>query len=776
MAAHAQSSAEDEGANRSDASSDLAHTIGAESPERLRANLSGQWALPKDGPGARSLLSEILSIGLINPGEWENAEPAVHEPVGSAPNGDDLLRQLGNLKLLTLFQVNELRVAPPNRLIVGNYRLLDRLGAGGGGIVYKAQHLRLRRLVALKVLLETHELTPHALIRSLAEIEAVGELCHPNIVSAFDAGEVDHAGPDRSKVHYLAMEYIPGQDLMAYVNRTGPMAAGPACALICQVAGALGEAHRRNLIHRDVKPSNVLVTAENQAKLLDFGLARRFGSKLTQPGIPMGTLDYMAPEQVRDASAVDARTDVFGLGGTLFWALTGKSPFATTGSSVQRMMRRLTAQAPSIREVRPELPPELDAIVRRMLALNPDDRYPDMDGVLRALTPFLADSSSGAALTEAPSSEGRSEQRKPRLLIVDDDPIIARISQRALQSDGLQCDQAGSGAEAFTMLARTPYDLVLLDVQMPGMSGAEVLASLRSKPPLPNLKVIMCSGSAHPDEMAQMLQAGADDYLTKPISVVQLQARVTAALTLKAAQDRTEALNQQLRLANAALGQDVVERDSSLIHARSALVLALARLVELRTQERGARWQRLQRYCAILAEAAATTPAFAGQIDLAFTRLLETCAPLHDIGKVALPDHILMKVGKYDPEEHLIMETHTTIGADTLREVADRYHFARPFLDMAIAVARSHHERWDGTGYPDRLAGATIPLAARIVALGDVYDALRCRRTYRPAFAHPQAVRFMHEALPGHFDPNLMNTFNRLADQFERIFQEGATA
>jgi response regulator RpfG family c-di-GMP phosphodiesterase len=165
-------------------------------------------------------------------------------------------------------------------------------------------------------------------------------------------------------------------------------------------------------------------------------------------------------------------------------------------------------------------------------------------------------------------------------------------------------------------------------------------------------------------------------------------------------------------------------------------------------------------------------PGFASQIDTNVVEMIECCAPLHDIGKVALPDHILMKPGPLTPDERVLMQAHTTIGADTLKEVADQHGVAVAFLQTAIEIARHHHERFDGQGYPDRLAGNDIPVSARIVAIADVYDALRSRRSYKPAMSHSVAVQIMVEASPGHFDPALLKAFSQCADRFERIFRE----
>ena len=155
-----------------------------------------------------------------------------------------------------------------------------------------------------------------------------------------------------------------------------------------------------------------------------------------------------------------------------------------------------------------------------------------------------------------------------------------------------------------------------------------------------------------------------------------------------------------------------------------------------------------------------------------FIQMLECCAPLHDIGKVGLPDHILLKPGKLDPDERIIMQSHTIIGSETLHEISKQYNFAVAFLQTAIDIARHHHERYDGTGYPDRLAGAAIPLSARIVAIGDVYDALRSRRACRPALSHNAAMQVMTETAVGQFDTLLLQTFENCATKFERIFRE----
>jgi response regulator RpfG family c-di-GMP phosphodiesterase len=347
------------------------------------------------------------------------------------------------------------------------------------------------------------------------------------------------------------------------------------------------------------------------------------------------------------------------------------------------------------------------------------------------------------------------------------------LCREVLKGNGVVCEEVGNGEEALEKVAAESPDLMLVDVNMPEMCGPDLLNRLRANPPAPNLKVIMFSGQASADEMAEMMLAGADDYLTKPFSIPQLIGRVQTALRLKDAQDRSDRLNHQMLAVNAELERSLRDRNSDLAEVRTALVLGLVRLMQLRENDSGRRLERMQRYCRTLAEEAASMPNFAGQIDQAFVDMLACCAPLHDIGKVGLPDHILLKPGKLAPEERVLMQAHTTMAAETLSDLAKYYGSARAFLQMAGDITRHHHERYDGTGYPDRLVGNAIPLAARIVSIADVYDALRCRRSYKPALSHGASVQLMSEST-GQFDPALMHAFQRCADEFGKIFQEFA--
>jgi response regulator RpfG family c-di-GMP phosphodiesterase/serine/threonine protein kinase len=733
-------------------------------------------------PPVQGILQELLASSVVLAEDWEVLPEEVREEAQQCADVQSLLCLLVEHKLLTEYQAGRVAAGKTFGLVLGNYRVLDRLGVGGMGVVFKAEHIRLRRTAAIKVLSMARQQPSKLLHRFYTEMRSIAQLRHPNIVAAVDAGEAADPNPDGPVLHYLAMEYVPGQDLEALVRDQGPFDPARACDLIHQVANALAEAHEHNLVHRDVKPSNVLVTPEGQAKLLDFGLARHFRHRMTEPGTLLGSIDYIAPEQVRDAGTVDIRADIYGLGGTLYWCLAGHTPFLPKEDLAQELAARLTQQPPSLRAARSDVSPELDAVVARMMACDPNDRYPTPQVVMHALLPFLRTASREQLILDNLTARAdpradtpvftESSTRVYHVLVADDETFIRQFCRFSLQDEGIQCDEAADGVTAVEMLGRKRYDLLLLDWAMPGMNGLEVCARVRREPPYPHLKIILFSGHGTSDDVGQVLAAGADDYLTKPFSTVQLVARLKAALRLKDAQERSDVLNRHLLAVNHELEANVTARDSDLISARNALVLALAKLVEYRDSETGAHLLRLQQYCRCLAEEAAVSVNFAGKVDANFIQMLECCAPLHDIGKVGLPDHILLKPGKLDADERIIMQAHTLIGGDTLKAVLKQHGSAVAFLQMAIDIARHHHERYDGKGYPDRLAGDAIPLAARIVSLCDVYDALRSRRVYKPALSHAATIQVMTEASPGQFDPALLQVFQRCAGQFDRIFRE----
>lgn len=727
-----------------------------------------------------NLLDRIVDGKIVQPEEWQSLPTETQFQIRHSANTDQLLARMMEQQLLTEYQASRVQAGTIFGLVLGNYRVLERIGAGGMGVVFKAEHILMRRLVAIKVLPLSREQDSRLLMRFLSEMRAIAALEHPNIVKAMDAGQVVHVEPDLPILHYLVMEYVVGKDLEEMVLCDGPLEVAPACHLIHQVACALDAAYSRHMVHRDLKPSNVLITDDHRAKLLDFGLARDLRLQLTEPGAMLGTIEYMAPEQAIDAANVDIRADIYGLGGTLFWALTGQQPFPPRNSIPMELTRRRVEPAPSLRSRNPNLPVELDKVVAQMLAPNPEQRYPNPKVVMRALEPFARNGSGSSAeiplpglqagwtaMNAAPSAAGGDTKR---IIVIDDDDGIRTFCKVVFAKESIAVDEAIDGPTALAMLSETPYDVALLDLNIPLMSGEEVLRVIRSVALDRNMRVILISGGPSSDELAKMLLEGADDFLSKPFSIAQLRARVKASMRLKAALDQADSIQGHMQRLIRDLERSLCQRDSDLISVRNGLVLGLATLVGHRSTETESHLKRIQAYCKVLAQHAAEHPSFTGQIDDDFVRNLECCSPLHDIGVVALPDHILIKPSKLTVEERVIVESHTHIGAEILNKVMQRHGSSMIFLQMAVDVARHHHERFDGSGYPDSLQGDAIPLSARLLAVADVYDALRSRRPYRPALSHNSAMQVMTQGSPGKFDPQLIEILKQIGGKFEEIF------
>lgn len=723
----------------------------------------------------------LLRKSIVHPEDWEALPSADREMIEKISDTPALLKMLVARKLLTEYQRDRIEAGSLFGLVLGNYRVTDRLGAGGMGVVFKAEHITLRREVAIKVIAFHEYPDCRIATRFQNEMRAVASLNHPNIVAAIDAGVLDHRG-DGEVLRYFVMELVRGHDLEELVSSLGPMSTPQACGAIYQIAAALSEAHKHLLVHRDIKPANIRMTPDGIAKLLDFGLARTPSNRLTEPGMMLGTVDFMAPEQARDASRADARSDLYSLGCTLYWCLTGQPPF-TGDDRVYDIASRAVDGPPSILEFAPELPVELDCVVRKMMACNAEDRYQTPQDVMEALVPFLRPDGRTLAMGSPPSAASIVEAeldvsqtvapienvRKTRTLIVDDDPGIQTFCRMALASEGMDCDAVSSGEAALETLRARPFDLVVLDIELPNMTGMDVLKALRSAPPSPHLKIVMMSGRVAPDDLARAMLAGADDFLSKPIAMTALISRLKAALRLKEAQDRADEAARRMFKANQELKQMVVARTSEMVASRNALLASIAKLTESRDVNGDSHLRRMGAYCRCLAAEAARLPAFAEIVDETFLELIENCAPLHDLGMIGLPDHILRKPGKLELDERLIMQTHTVVGSELLRSIIQHHGAAAAFLNVAADIVRSHHEWWDGTGYPDGLREAEIPLAARIAAVADVYDALRSHRPHKPALNHAAAVRIMTTFSQGQFDPELLVAFKRCAPQFEEI-------
>ena len=294
-------------------------------------------------------------------------------------------------KKLTSFQAKSLLAGRHKGLIIGAYKVMDKIGAGGMGIVYLAEHEKLKRRVAIKILPEDKTRDKLSLERFYREARAAAALDHPNIVKAYDISSM-------GQTHYLVMEYIDGTNLQKYVDNKGPLPWKTAINIVVQSCKGLQHAHERNVVHRDIKPANILVDKSGQVKILDLGLARSFQinqDNLTQDLSDgkdvMGSIDYIAPEQAIANNAIDTRADIYSLGATLYTLITGKPP--VEGTTAQKLLQHQMQMPTPINRIKPEVPEAVAHVVARMMAKRPEHRYQSPNEVIAALTPFLGTNS-----------------------------------------------------------------------------------------------------------------------------------------------------------------------------------------------------------------------------------------------------------------------------------------------------------------------------------------------------------------------------------------------
>jgi serine/threonine-protein kinase len=352
----------------------------------------------------QQFIERLTQSGLMSAAELA----AFHDSLPPAERPRDvkaLVAALYRAGKLTKYQAQAVYDGKTKGLVFGEYVVLDKLGEGGMGVVLKAQHRRMKRTVAVKMIAEKSLGSPDAVRRFYREVEAAAKLMHPNIVAAHDASE--HNG-----VHYLVMEYVEGKDLAAIVKDRGPMAVHAAVECTLQAARGLQYAHDKGIVHRDIKPSNLLMDKDGTVKILDMGLARIAGladdsgqDRLTGSGQVMGTCDYMSPEQALDSHAADHRTDIYALGCTLHRLLTGHPPYRGE-TLMQILLAHQQAPIPSLSAARPDVPAELDELFQRMVAKQPEDRYQSMTEVVAELEAVLAALSGQpvAQPSEGPSS------------------------------------------------------------------------------------------------------------------------------------------------------------------------------------------------------------------------------------------------------------------------------------------------------------------------------------------------------------------------------------
>ena len=357
--------------------------------------------------------------------------------------------------------------------------------------------------------------------------------------------------------------------------------------------------------------------------------------------------------------------------------------------------------------------------------------------------------------------------RQQTVLIVDDAPENLQVLGEILQAH-YRVRAASNGERALQVAASEPRpDIVLLDIMMPGIDGYEVLQRLHTNAATSDIPVIFVTAMTAVGDEERGLNLGAVDYITKPVQPAIVLARVRAHLELKQARD-------WLKDQNTFLESEIVRRMAENIEVQDISIRTLARLAEVRDPETGNHLLRTQAYVRTLARQLRTRPRFADLLTPAYIETLTKSAPLHDIGKVGIPDHILLKPGKLSAEEFTVMKTHAKLGSDAIEKAELDAERPIAFLATAKEIARWHHEKWDGSGYPDGLRGDAIPASARLMALADVFDALISRRVYKEPMLPEKSIAIIIEGRGTHFDPDVVDAFVATRDDFVAIARRNA--
>ncbi|WP_199271362.1 two-component system response regulator [Paraglaciecola sp. L1A13] len=342
-----------------------------------------------------------------------------------------------------------------------------------------------------------------------------------------------------------------------------------------------------------------------------------------------------------------------------------------------------------------------------------------------------------------------------KILIVDDEAPNRELLTVMLEYEGYNVITVSSGEEALKRVEVEPPDLILLDVMMPGMNGNKVVGKLKYNPQTKSIPVIMITALDSNTAKLAALNSGAEDFLSKPVDRAELTLRVRNMLRLKDYSDLLSTYNDTLEA-------KVVERTAELEIAYKDTLITLIRAAEYKDEDTGAHVRRIAQYSRMLAKLLGLSKRDIRELYFAST--------MHDVGKIGIPDDILFKKSPFTPKEWKIMQTHSVIGATILKKGDS------PLIKKGAEIAMNHHERWDGTGYPKGISGDAIPLSARIMAICDVYDALRSKRPYKPAFSHKKAVDIIingdGRTMPEHFDPKVLAAFAAHPEYFEGIYEK----
>lgn len=350
-------------------------------------------------------------------------------------------------------------------------------------------------------------------------------------------------------------------------------------------------------------------------------------------------------------------------------------------------------------------------------------------------------------------------ENKPRILVVDDEDWNLRLMEAMLIPLDYEVILAGDGEEALQKVREIPPDVILLDVMMPKMDGFEVARRLKGEEETQIIPIVMVTALREVEDRVKALEVGADDFLSKPVERTELRARVRSLLKVKAYNDHMRDYQKELEAEVARRTEQLQQAFEKIKAASLDTIYRLSRAAEYKDEDTGAHIQRMSHYAAAVARQMG--------LDESAVETILYAAPMHDVGKIGIPDHILLKPGKLDLDEWEIMKQHTIIGGRIL-EGSDA-----EFIQLAEVIALTHHEKWDGSGYPKGLKGSEIPLAGRIVAIADVFDALTSKRPYRrQPFSLGKTFGIIREGRGSHFDPEVVDAFFAIKDEILSIKEE----
>lgn len=349
--------------------------------------------------------------------------------------------------------------------------------------------------------------------------------------------------------------------------------------------------------------------------------------------------------------------------------------------------------------------------------------------------------------------------QKPSVLVVDD-TLDNFILIHEILKEEYRVRVATNGAKALEAAKHAAPDIILMDIMMPVMNGYEACSRLKEDKALRDIPVLFLTAKSDVADEQKGFALGGADYIVKPVTPPILLARIKTHLELKQSRDSLEDQNQFLE-------EEILRRTKDISVVQEASIMAMAALAETRDNETGCHLQRVKLYIKELAEHMDRAEKYA--LGPEKVRLMVLSSPLHDIGKVGIPDHILLKPGALSAQEYEVMKKHTTIGRDAILCAETQIGNAETFLTCAREIAYSHHEKWDGTGYPQGLGGERIPLSARLMVVVDVYDALTTRRIYKEAILHEEAVQIIAREAGKHFDPDVVEAFLKIEDRFQEI-------